>query len=88
LDEIYKKKKQAEKKELEKGVLVIVESDSSTAALFVDEIIGQQEIVIKGLSKILGSIRGISGCTVLGNGEVSLITDVGGLIRRASEKWI
>lgn len=86
LNEIYKNKSSGEKKELEKGVLVIVESDSETAALFVDEIIGQQEIVIKGLSKILGSVRGVSGCTVLGNGEVSLITDVGGLIRRASGK--
>jgi len=67
--------------EICEGILVIVESDSERAALFVDGILGQQEIVIKGLSVYLGNLHGISGCTILGNGQVSLIIDVSGLLK-------
>ncbi len=70
--------------EINQGVLVIVEADGQKAALLVDEIVGQQEIVIKGLSSYLGAPKGISGCTVLGNGEVSLIIDISSLLSRAS----
>jgi two-component system chemotaxis sensor kinase CheA len=69
-----------------RAVFVIVEASSDVVALCVDEIIGQQEIVIKGLSGILGRLKGVSGCTVLGNGEVSLIADVEDLVRRAVGK--
>ncbi|MDD3119605.1 MAG: chemotaxis protein CheA, partial [Victivallales bacterium] len=69
-------------KEIDQGVLVIVEADGEKAALLVDEIVGQQEIVIKGLSGYLGTPNGISGCTVLGNGEVSLIIDTSSLLSR------
>ena len=50
------------------------------AGLIVDELIGQQEIVIKSLGKLLAGIRGIAGATILGNGEVALILDVGALM--------
>jgi two-component system chemotaxis sensor kinase CheA len=70
--------------EIKDGVLVIVEADGQKAALLVDEIVGQQEIVIKGLSTYLGAPKGISGCTVLGNGEVSLIIDISSLLSRVS----
>lgn len=76
---IYNKK--SDVTEIKDGILVIVEADSQRAALFVDGIIGQQEIVIKGLSKSLGNLHGISGCTILGNGQVSLIIDVSGLLK-------
>ncbi len=79
MHELYTRNTEAT--QIEKGILVIVESDSIPAALFVDEIIGQQEVVIKGLDSYLGNVRGVSGCTVLGNGEVSLITDVGALLK-------
>lgn len=65
-----------DQRELSQGILVVVESDSQTFALFVDEILGQQETVIKGLSNYFQEIKGVSGCTILGNGEVSLILDV------------
>jgi len=71
---------------LDEGILMIVESEGHTVCLFVDEILGQQETVIKGLSNYLGSARGVSGCTILGNGEVSLILDVSFLIGAASLK--
>lgn len=68
---------------LEEGILVIVEDQGRKAALFIDEILGQQQTVIKGLSKYLASVKGISGCTILGDGAVSLILDIGGLVEKA-----
>ena len=62
--------------ELEKGILVILESEGKVMSLLVDEILGQQETVIKGLSNYLSAARGVSGCTILGDGEVALILDV------------
>jgi two-component system chemotaxis sensor kinase CheA len=66
--------------ELSDGILIIVESEGQTFCLFVDEIVGQQETVIKGLSDYLGHAHGISGCTILGDGEVSLILDMATLV--------
>ena len=66
--------------ELHEGILVLVECDRRVIALFVDEILGRQETVIKGLSDYLGQSPGVSGCTILGDGEVSLILDVAGLV--------
>ncbi len=71
---------------LEEGLLIIIEADGEPAALLVDEIVGQQQAVIKGLSAYLGKARGVSGCTILGNGEVSLILDVASLIKMAQQK--
>ncbi len=61
---------------LDEGILVIVENDGVSAALFVDEILGQQQTVVKGLSDYVGSPHGVSGCTILGDGRISLILDV------------
>jgi two-component system chemotaxis sensor kinase CheA len=66
---------------LSNGILVIVQHDADCVAVLVDELLGQQETVVKGLSSYLSRAKGVSGCTVLGNGEVSLILDVGGLIK-------
>ncbi len=65
--------------ELHQGILVIVETDTRTLCLFVDELLGQHQVVIKGLSQYVGKLSGISGCTILGDGDVSLIIDVAGL---------
>lgn len=65
------------------GVLLIVEADGRLAALHVDEILGQNETVIKGLSPFMGHQPGLSGCTILSDGDVSLILDVSGLIHKA-----
>ncbi|MEW6710236.1 MAG: chemotaxis protein CheA [Candidatus Riflebacteria bacterium] len=68
---------------LEEGILVIVEDQGRKAALFIDDILGQQQTVIKGLSNYLTQVKGISGCTILGDGAVSLILDIGGLVEKA-----
>ncbi len=65
---------------LEQGILVVVEDGGQAVCLFVDELVGQRQTVIKGLSGYLGDVRGLSGCTVLGDGRISLILDVMGLL--------
>ncbi len=65
--------------ELQDGIIMIVENAEKMFGIFVDEIIGQQQIVIKGLSEYIGAMRGFSGCTILGDGNVSLIIDIAGL---------
>jgi two-component system chemotaxis sensor kinase CheA len=51
------------------------------SALIVDEIIGQQQVVIKNLGRGLGDISGISGGAIMSDGTVSLIIDVGGILK-------
>ena len=65
------------------GVLVVLEHQDNTICLLVDEIVGQQQTVIKGLTEYIGNVGVASGCTILGNGEVCLILDVGHLTEGA-----
>ncbi|MDR1485763.1 MAG: chemotaxis protein CheA [Planctomycetaceae bacterium] len=62
---------------LKDGILIVAEDGGRSFAFFVDEIIGQQQTVIKGLPDYIGEANGFSGCTILGDGTVSLIVDVG-----------
>ena len=61
-------------------VVVIVRKGDKQAGLVVDELIGQQEIVIKSLGKYISKSRFISGATILGDGEVALILDANAMI--------
>ena len=65
---------------LEKGIAVIVEAESKKTALFVDELLGQHQVVIKSLESNFRKIQGISGATIMGDGRVALILDVAALI--------
>ncbi|NQT19183.1 MAG: chemotaxis protein CheA [Planctomycetes bacterium] len=67
------------------SLVVIVESDSEKCCLMVDELLGQQQVVIKNLGSGLGEVPGVSGGAIMGNGNVSLILDVPGLIKLARE---
>ncbi|MEJ0039091.1 MAG: chemotaxis protein CheA [Gammaproteobacteria bacterium] len=69
--------------ELHKGLIVIVEGDGRRVGLFVDDLLGQQQVVIKSLETNYGHIDGVSGATILGDGSVALILDLPGIIRRA-----
>jgi two-component system chemotaxis sensor kinase CheA len=53
------------------------------AGLVVDQLIGKQEIVVKSLGPLLGSVSGLSGCTILGDGRIALIVDIPSLVRSA-----
>lgn len=66
---------------LTEGLLVVVEGDGQKAGLFVDDLLGQQQVVIKSLESNFKRIEGISGATILGDGTVALIVDIPGLIR-------
>lgn len=73
-------------KELRDGLLVIVDSDSGKIGILVDDLLSQQQVVIKSLEANFQRVEGISGATILGDGTVSLIVDVGGLIKLAGLK--
>lgn len=73
-------------RELGEGLLVIVDSDSGKIGILVDDLLSQQQVVIKSLEANFQRVEGISGATILGDGTVSLIVDVGGLIKLAGLK--
>lgn len=74
---------QSERPSLTDGILVVVENGDKKCCLFVDEVVGQQQIVIKGLSSYLGQVKSVAGCAILGDGDVSLILDIDDLIDSA-----
>jgi len=67
------------------GICVIVETEGRKAALFVDELVGQQQVVVKNLESNYRKVTGISGATILGDGGVSLILDVTALLRSSRQ---
>ncbi|MDH5594941.1 MAG: chemotaxis protein CheW, partial [Gammaproteobacteria bacterium] len=71
--------------DITKGLLVVVESDGKKIGLFVDDLLGQQQVVIKSLETNYKKVDGISGATILGDGSVALILDIPGLIRLSQQ---
>jgi len=63
------------------GVMVILESDGAATALFVDELLGQHQVVIKSLESNYRKVTGISGATIMGDGRVAMILDVPALVK-------
>jgi two-component system chemotaxis sensor kinase CheA len=66
------------------GLMVVVEGDGAPVGLLVDELMGQQQVVVKSLETNYGPVKGVQGATILGDGSVSFILEVGGLTRSAS----
>lgn len=64
-------------------IMVVVEADGSRVALMVDELLGQQQVVIKNLESNYRKVPNVSGATILGDGKVALILDTSGLVRRS-----
>jgi len=67
----------------QRPVMVVVEAEGRRAALLVDELLGQQQVVVKNLEANYRRVNDISGATIMGDGNVALILDVGALARRA-----
>ena len=67
-----------------RGLIMVVEGDGRRVGLFVDDLLGQQQVVIKSLETNFRRVDGVSGATILGDGAVALILDIPGLIRAAS----
>ena len=72
--------------DLTDGILVVVEGEGRKCGLFVDDLLGQQQVVIKSLEANYGKVDGISGATILGDGSVALIIDIPGLMRLAKQQ--
>jgi two-component system, chemotaxis family, sensor kinase CheA len=66
------------------GLVMVVEGDGRRVGLCVDELLGQQQVVVKTLEDNYGHVDGIAGATILGDGAVALILDVAGLTRTAT----
>lgn len=69
-----------ESSNLKNGLLVVVEAEGKKIAIYVDELLGQQQVVIKSLETNFRKIDGLSGATILGDGTVALIIDIAGLM--------
>lgn len=68
------------------GILVIVESGERLACVLVDEVVGQRQTVIKPLPEYVKRVRGLAGCSILHNGDISLILDVEGVVETADSR--
>ena len=68
------------------GLLVVVESDGRRFGLLVDDLLAQQQVVIKSLETSYKQVRGLAGATILGDGRVALILDVPGLVTDFEER--
>jgi len=72
--------------QLHEGLIMVVEGEGRKVGLFVDDLLGQQQVVIKSLETNFRRVEGVSGATILGDGSVALILDVPGLIRVATQR--
>lgn len=67
------------------GILVLLETEGKKVALFVDELVGQHQVVIKSLETNYRKVVGISGATIMGDGRVAMIMDVGSLVKLSQQ---
>jgi len=67
---------------IEDGIVLMLENGDQTVCVFADELIGEQQVVVKNMPKYIKKVHGLSGCTLLGNGDISLIIDVAGFFDR------
>ncbi|CAN7245793.1 chemotaxis protein CheA [Rhizobacter sp. LjRoot28] len=65
------------------GIMVVVEAEGGRVALLVDELLGQQQVVVKNLEANYRKVNDVSGATIMGDGRVALILDVGALVRKS-----
>lgn len=68
------------KESIEDGMIVMIEVDKKCVCLFVDQLVGKQEIVVKPIPDYIKKVQGLSGCTQLGDGSIALILDAAGLL--------
>jgi two-component system chemotaxis sensor kinase CheA len=73
-------------REPNEGLIMVVEGDGRRVGLCVDELLGQQQVVVKTLEANYGHVEGIAGATILGDGSVALILDVANLTRAVTER--
>lgn len=67
--------------DIDHGIVVVIEEEGRRVGLLVDDLLGQQQAVVKSLEAHYQRVQGISGATILSDGSVALIVDVGGVVR-------
>jgi two-component system chemotaxis sensor kinase CheA len=72
--------------QLHEGLVMVVEGEGRRVGLFVDDLLGQQQVVIKSLETNFRRVAGVSGATILGDGAIALILDIPDLIRIAAQR--
>mgnify|MGYP000188455488 CR=1 FL=1 len=70
----------------EQGHVVVVSIGAQRVGFVVDQLIGQEEVVIKPLGALLHGMKGLAGATITGNGRISLILDIPGLMQTYARK--
>jgi two-component system chemotaxis sensor kinase CheA len=75
-----------QRRAVDEGIVIVVEGEGTRIGLFVDELIGQQQAVVKSLEANYRRVTGISGATILADGSVALIADVTGLVRMQARR--
>ncbi len=83
MHEIFDIKTEATK--LTEGLIVVVDGQGMRCGLFIDDLLGQQQVVIKSLEANYRKVEGVSGATILGDGSVALILDIPGLVRLSNQ---
>ncbi len=81
LDQVFSVR--AEHEDIENALMVVVEADGEKVGVVVDELLAQQQVVIKSLEHNYRRIDGVSGATILGDGTVALIVDIPGVVKLA-----
>ena len=76
---------ETKKKAATDGIVLVVFADGKNAAVVVDEVVGYKQIVVKALPDYIGDMKAISGCSIMGNGDVSLIIDTNSLVNAVIE---
>jgi two-component system chemotaxis sensor kinase CheA len=61
-------------------IMIVLEYEGSAVGIFVDELVGSQEVVVKPIPSYIRKVPGLSGCTQLGDGSIALILDIAGLL--------
>ncbi len=69
------------KEKIEEGVVVVLDYEGRQICILIDKLLQEQEIVVKPIPSYIGRVRGISGCTQLGDGSIALILDIASLIQ-------
>lgn len=84
MNKVFATSNSGEGLEDDKIFVVVVNLAGQQIGLVVDSLVGEQEIVIKSLGKYIGDVQGISGATILGDGNVALIVDIPNLVKKAA----
>ena len=71
---------------VEEGIVVVLEHEGSQVCVLIDKLLQEQEIVVKPIPSYVKKIKGLSGCTQLGDGSIALILDIAGLLMHDGER--